>query len=118
MRDCQNRDWQVLYPAVKVEGSDNRTRGRGLRLCQEGSDWTSGASSSWKVLLSLETVWGNGEVIIPAGVQEVTGCEIYGCGFVNEVVVGQRLDSAILEGFSSLNDSMVPSMWGRMLVQE
>lgn len=67
---------QVLYPAAKLEGSDNRMRGRGLKLCQEGSDWTSGGISSWKVLLSIETAWTNGGVTIPGGVQEVTGCEI------------------------------------------
>lgn len=92
-------------------------RGRGLKLCQEGSDWTTGGISSWKVLLSIETAWTNGGVTIPGGVQEVTGCEIQDFGLVDKVVVGQRLDSMILEGFF-FNDSMVPSMWGRMLVQE
>lgn len=44
---------------------------------------------------------GNGEVI-PASVQETTGCY----GLVDSVVFGQSLDSMTLDISSSLNDSM------------
>lgn len=49
---------------------------------------------------------GGDRVTIPGGVQETSGHDTWCYGRVDRVVIGQRLDSMILEVFSNLNDSV------------
>lgn len=48
-----------------------------------------------------------GGVTIPGRIQETIGCGTWCCVLVDKVVFNQRLDSIILEVFSSTNDSVI-----------
>lgn len=50
---------------------------------------------------------GGGGVLIPRGVQGITGCGIQCSRLGDKVGIGHRLDSVILEVFSKLNESLI-----------
>lgn len=55
-----------------------------------------------------EAAQGSCRVTTPGSAQKICGCDIWGHGLaVDLAVLGKWLELVILQGFSSLNDSMI-----------